>query len=319
MALDGTDWIRLRRPLTDIEKERELKVAQPQDVEPDDHFSVFSMNENFLETTDTHFHSRGVLSWGGLAVVVMGGLIAYGAADNLTVTPEHVDATELAIGRFFMGLFVLGGLVILGIGLWLLSQEMFTWSRRPIRFNRQSAMIYAYRGAPGKEVIAVPWKQAFFFIQEGRDSMTRAFIYSIRCHVLDEAHMIIQTFSIGNPVISAYRDDTDTGRALASRVKAEFEFIRQYMENGPAGLTHSELVPSTVSLRSSMRLWLHDRKALKAEKNSVASIMAVAMVPLAILYGTLNYIGRLTSREPRWPPMVDEDCKSMQGVTSTSE
>ncbi|WP_035570871.1 DUF6708 domain-containing protein [Paraburkholderia graminis] len=309
MALDGTDWVKLKRPLTDAEMARQLKVSQPQNVKPDDHFSVFAVNDVFLETTDASFHSRGVLSWGGLAVVFMGGLIAYGAAQNLAITPEHVGSTELAVGRFFMGFFVLGGLAILLTGLWMLSREMFTWTRRPVRFNRQSRMIYAFRGVGTKNVISVPWDKAFFYVQEGRDSLTRAYTYNIRCHVLDDAHMVAQSFSVGNPVVSMYRNDTEPGQKIAVGIKGEFEYIRQYMEKGLAGLPGPELVPSAVSFGSSMQLWLHSRKALKAEGNALASTIAVMMIPLAFFYGTLNYIGRLTSREPRWPADVDDDCR----------
>jgi len=309
MALDGTNWVKLKRPLTDEEKARQLNVSESQNVTPDDHFSVFDLNDVFLETTDASFHSRGVLSWGGLAVVFMGGLIAYGAAQNLATTPEHVGSTELAVGRFFMGFFVLGGLAIVLTGLWMLSQEMFTWTRRPVRFNRKSRMIYAFRGVGTKKVISVPWDKAFFFVQEGRDSLTRAYTYNIRCHVLDDAHMVTQSFSVGNPVVSMYRSDTEPGQTGAACIKGEFEYIRQYMEKGLSGLPQPELVPSAVSFGSSMQLWLHSRKALRKEGNALASTIAAMMIPLAFFYGTLNYIGRRTSREPRWPADVDDDCR----------
>ncbi|MGF6572555.1 MULTISPECIES: hypothetical protein [Paraburkholderia] len=155
-------WVKLNRPLTNDERMRQLKIDRAASEKPRDDFSVFSMNDIFLESTNAAFQQPGLFSYGFVAVVIAGLLVLTGGIYCLTDTPPNVGSTELAFARLFMGLLTLFGLSVVLAGLWGLQKENFTWRRFPIRFNRHTRMVYAFRGAGSKGVIAVPWEKAFF-------------------------------------------------------------------------------------------------------------------------------------------------------------
>src|SRR5689334_18463970 len=71
MDWDGTVWVKLKRPLTDEEKARQLKVNVAASDTPKDDFNVFFMNDVFLESTNAAFRQRGLLTYGCLGIVVV--------------------------------------------------------------------------------------------------------------------------------------------------------------------------------------------------------------------------------------------------------
>ncbi|WP_074762634.1 hypothetical protein [Paraburkholderia fungorum] len=87
MAWDGMVWVKLNRSLADDEKLRQLKIDTTASEKPRDDFSVFSMNEVFLESTNVAFQQRGMFSYGFLAVVIAGLLVLGGGIYCLTDIP----------------------------------------------------------------------------------------------------------------------------------------------------------------------------------------------------------------------------------------
>ncbi|MFM0078754.1 hypothetical protein P0D72_07670 [Paraburkholderia sediminicola] len=312
MAWDGTAWVKLKRPLTEEENARQLKVDVAASEQPKDDFSVFSMNEVFLESTNSAFQQRGLLTYGCLGIVVVAAFFAWTMLWCLNNPPGNgsIHGATLAIMYGGAVFFLLFALAVLFVGFWGLSQENFTWTRVPVRFNRQTRMVYAFRGAGSRGVISVPWEKAFFFIERRpRDPISRAYVFNIRCHVLNDTGLVIQSFSVGSRVATIDDEKTENGRSIVNGLNCQFEYLRQYMEQGPRALTYPDLVPTKVSLANSLRIWRHDDHAILAERNLFTTLLVVVLSPFIYFTAVLHYIGQRTSRQPAWPPEVERECE----------
>jgi hypothetical protein len=311
MALEGSLWVKLNRPLTDEERQRQLRVDAPASDTPRDNFSVFSMSDVFLESTNSLFGQRGMLTYACLFLIPFGLYILFGQIYDMTHIPDTVarDATLTAV-MVGMGLILVAILGLLGITIWAFLQENFTWTRTPIRFNRQNRMVYAYRGAGAKGVIAVPWDKAFFFVEKRRkDTVSRVTPYLIRCHVLDANSNVVQSFSVGSRVTSFLDESTPTGRDIVKGLSDQFEYIRQYMEKGPTDLPVPDLVPTHVSLANSFKIWTRADRELVREGNPQAHRLIRMFSGFVFITAVLHYIGQLTSRQPAWPSDILRDCE----------
>ena len=311
MAWDGIIRVKLNRPLMEEEVASQLKVSVAASEHPNDNFSVFEKNETFLETANAQFHERGMLTYGGLFAVPLLAYAAFGILDMMLNVPDAVRKS----GNLVAGLIGFGGLelcvlALLMAVLWGLHTELFTWTRLPIRFNRRTRMVHAYRGAGGNGIISVAWDKAFFFIESrGQGFISRTNTYNIRCHVLDERQYVVQSFSVGKSVASLRDELGQQGAQTVSTLANEFEYIRRYMEEGASMLPEPELVPTQVSLRNSMKIWLRTARRVMRSGNPVA-VPVLVLIPFAALTGVLHYIGQLTSRQPAWPEVFSGNANS---------
>lgn len=315
MAWEGRLWVKLRRPLTDEEKSRQLKVDTPASGKAQDDYSIFGMNETWLETMNAAYQQRGMLTYGCIFILAIGVMFVGMMAWALSNPPPNTSGAELVVAMAFVVAFMLFGFGVILVSLWGFRQELFTWTRIPIRFNRQTRMVHAYRGAGAKGVISVPWDKAFFFIeQRPKDPISRSTPYGLRCHVLDDQGRVCQSFSFGRTVYTIDDETTENGRQIVHALNDQFEYIRRYVDGGPSAVPAPELVPTEVSFRNSYRLWQRTNRKLLAEGNAAATALARGLSPFATLTAILHYIGMRTSREPAWPADLDTGRASLAGA-----
>ena len=318
MAWDGIVWVKLRRQLNDEEKARQLRVGAAASTKAQDDFSVFEMNDVYLETTNAAYAQRGALTYGCIFIFAIGVLFVSGMIWAMLNPPPNISGPELVLAMAFVVCFMLFGLGIIFVSLWGFHQENFTWTRIPVRFNRKTRMVHAFRGAGSKGVISVPWDKAFFFIERRqKDPISRGTPYGLRCHVLDDEGCVVQSFSVGRRVYTIDDETTENGRTIVHGLNDQFEFIRRYMEGGPSAVPAPELVPTAISLRNSGDLYFRSDRKLLAEGNAVATLLVWLLKPFIALTVVLHYIGMRTSREPVWPVDVDASPMSLAGTRAT--
>ena len=318
MAWDGIVWVKLRRQLNDEEKARQLRVGAAASTKAQDDFSVFEMNDVYLETTNAAYAQRGALTYGCIFIFAIGVLFVSGMIWAMLNPPPNISGAELVLAMAFVVCFMLFGLGIIFVSLWGFHQENFTWTRIPVRFNRKTRMVHAFRGAGSKGVISVPWDKAFFFIERRqKDPISRGTPYGLRCHVLDDEGCVVQSFSVGRRVYTIDDETTENGRTIVHGLNDQFEFIRRYMEGGPSAVPAPELVPTAISLRNSGDLYFRSDRKLLAEGNAVATLLVWLLKPFIALTVVLHYIGMRTSREPVWPVDVDASPMSLAGTRAT--
>jgi hypothetical protein len=315
MAWEGTYWVKLRRQLTDEEKTRQLRVDRSASTQVKTDYSAFAMNDAWLELTNNAYVQRGILTYGCLMLLPLGIMFVTGMIGAMRNPPPNTHGAELAFAMAFVFSFMLFGCGIVLVSLWGLHQENFTWTRIPIRFNRHTRMVHAFRGAGSKGVISVAWDKAFFFIEKRpKDPISRGTPYGLRCHVLNDQGRVSQSFTFGRRVYTIDDETTENGRSIVHELNDQFEFIRRYMEGGPSAVPAPDLVPTKVSLSNSCKLAFRNDKALLAEGNVVATAVVWLLKPFEILTALLHYVGMRTSREPVWPEGIDANPVSLEKV-----
>lgn len=321
MAFDRFNWIGLKRPLSEDERAQQLPTNRSVSDHPSDSFSVYEMNDTYLETCDSNASQIG---WGVFGFLLMAPLFFYIAIDAISGifnTPQEViDAGTQTFDHILMTCVSAVFLLFCVFPVWMLLQDCFNYRRKPVRFNRKTRMVYAFRHTGPGGVIAIPWDSAFFYLQrQGRNGVSQATPFVIRCLALDGQKIVTNTFSCGRRRVSVYRPGSSQEELVLAAVRENFEYFRRYMEEGPAALPPvMARLPSEVSLSNSLQLWFRGaREATGSGKSFLAGLLSVMVFPLAIM-AVFHYIAQLTSREPVWPADVDADSTARDAATAAS-
>ena len=201
------------RPLTDEERQRQLRRKKRLAVEPSDHLAVVAVNSTYLETLDRYYAEKGWLTLWAIVGLLMTTIMVAVAASGPLMHPGDKGAwlASTAIVVMTLPLFFVGGL--------LLRKEAFGCIHHPIRLNRKTRTVHAFRH--DGTVLSVSWDEVFFCL--GRDIRTYGTAnWDIRGHVLAEnGSTVRETFSFA----STSWDEEEVLR--------HWEFLRRYMEDGP--------------------------------------------------------------------------------------
>jgi hypothetical protein len=83
-----------------------------------------------------------MLTYGCIFIFAMGMMFVWGTAWALTNPPPNTNGAELVAAMAFVVLVMFFGFRIILVSLWGFRQEMFTWTRIPIQFNRQTRTVH---------------------------------------------------------------------------------------------------------------------------------------------------------------------------------
>lgn len=321
MAFDRFTWVSMKRTLSDDERAQQLTTKKSVSDNPTDSFTIYEMNDTFLETCDSESSQIG---WGLFGFLVMGPLLFYMTWDAITGifdTPQAViDAGSQNTDRIMMLCFSAILLLFCIFPLWMLLKDCFNYRRRPVRFNRKTRTVYAFRHNGPGGVVAIPWDDAFFYLQRQRgNGVLRTTPLNIRCLVLDANRKVVNTFSCGKRTVSVYGKGSSQDELVLDTVKSNFEYNRRYMEDGPAALPLvMTRLPADVSFSNSLRVWFHSaRTASAGGQPFMVGLVSVLVFPLFIM-AILHYIAQLTSREPIWPVDVETNSTAQDAATIPS-
>lgn len=109
-----------------------------------------------------------------------------------------------------------------------------------------------------------------------------------------------QSFPVGSRVTILSEESTEIDSSIVATLNDQFEYLRRYMNDGPASLPYPELAPTAVSLTNSYRLVTRTDRKVITEGNGPMTILMWIVRPFALLTVLLHYIGQVTSREPVW-------------------
>jgi hypothetical protein len=279
-------------PVDESERKRRLSVHKSAAEKAEDGHVVFRMNDAILDVCDASYQQLG---WGILAFLIATPGAVYGA--SLMVQFTELGELLWAIWALFAGFCLLGVL-----GLVLLFRDCFGYRHKTVRFNRKNRMVYAFRHNGPGGVIAVPWDKAFFFPhRQPSVSIMGGAPTVMRCYVMaDDGKTIEDTFSFGLRVVNGDDEDGAWGKKVLGAVLANFEFIRQFMEEGPAQLSVERYMPEGPSLKASFNIWFDGFRSVGKIARTLTMVVALPMVLMSIFH----FIAQLTSREPVWPDDV---------------
>jgi len=261
-----------------------LDRVRSQEVAPDPNLSLVAFNSSYIDLVDRRYRQRGMilsaLATAGVPFSIAVGLLGtkLSIERGTFTTAEIVTTVALLLFGFFCAWL-----------LWhlILSKELFTSTYYPIRFNRKTRMVHFHLGNKAG-VATVPWEEGFFHIGRG---MGETFLNDIRCHVMD-GDVVKQTFAIGH-----YYDDERVVRAL-------WEFIRRYMEDGPDA-TGLSLQQRYISL--SMRPSLFNCYFTVMISASTSPFIGWALMPLLAPLILCRWLVLNTCSVPRWPEEIERE------------
>ncbi|EJD6672399.1 hypothetical protein M0K80_RS16275 [Providencia rettgeri] len=246
---------------------------------------VIEMNSHYLEMVDKYYSSKGYLSFITFSFFLLSNIALIG-----TIFISFTRENGVSFDDFFFFAFVF--VLFLPICLWmlfLLKKEWFAWTHYPIRFDRKNQLVHAHRH--DGSVFSARWEDVFF---------TSAAMYGSDCyisgHVLaDDGVTIVDTFCL------------PASHNNIPALKAHWEFVRRYMEEGPEGLTSriSFCLPIAEKKESYRFTFFY----LMTIYNGAPIVLLPFLAPLAFLFSLPRYVAILTSRRPVWSEEIQAQCR----------
>jgi hypothetical protein len=301
-----TGWVlKFKHGTHVLPRERDVQLNQSVRYKSSDNFaSLIRFNSTFIEMVDRRFRQRGMVAT--LLSSIVFGWMVYFWADALrsTLVP---DASGERMWGFFVFVSVLLLATLLFFWKFFLSKEFFTHTHYPIRFNRKTRMVHAYRDERDGGIVSVPWDKAFFHIGQAVGEDTE-FLRDIRCHVVDDNDKILDTFAVGH-----YFDDEH-------KIRTVFEFIRRYMEEGPENVFED---PSAKAAKIAddlvvpqQRIDLSVTPSLRNCFNWVVAAMPerwfearYVLVPLYAPLFLCRWLVFKTCKTPKWPANIEAESR----------
>ena len=210
---------KVNRPLTDEERELQLRQKQRLKVEPSDQLAVIKLNSTYLETVDRYYADKGWLTlWMVVAKAIVLWLIVGMSVITFAPNPEMPEV-PIREALVFLALVYVVSAVLLGFAFFGLKKEALGFTHFPIRLNRKTRTVHVFR--QDGSVLSVPWDRVHFAL--GRGVRMYGFQnWDLRGHVLaEDGVMVKETFAFA---------DTSTDPDILRR---HWEFLRRYMEDGP--------------------------------------------------------------------------------------
>ncbi|AOI88100.1 hypothetical protein NUV26_02940 [Burkholderia pseudomultivorans] len=278
---------RVNRKLTNEERLNRLDQKVRQDIDPFYNISVIKLNSVYLECVDRWFIYRGSATALILIFFVSAVLMLIGPW-LLTSSPHLVPTVSDLVWMLTVALIYAPGCSLL---MWFFLKESFSWTHFPIRFNYRNKKVYVFR-RDGTVLIA-DWNNMFFTLGRCERTVGQQ-NWDIRGHVLDEdGETVRETFALPG----------DTMRV--DQLKHCWEFVRRYMEEGPASVYRDVY-------------WCHDiaerREKYKAGLRYMffslngQPIGQILLSPVFFVASLGRWFAMRTSKIPVWPAEIEAEC-----------
>ncbi|MBU9630318.1 hypothetical protein KTE60_13615 [Burkholderia multivorans] len=278
---------RVNRKLTNEERLNRLDQKVRQDIEPFYNISVIKLNSVYLECVDRWFIYRGSATALILIFFVSAVLMLIGPW-LLTSSPHLVPTVSDLVWMLTVALIYAPGCSLLT---WFFLKESFSWTHFPIRFNYRNKKVYVFR-RDGTVLIA-DWNNMFFTLGRCERTVGQQ-NWDIRGHVLDEdGETVRETFALPG----------DTMRV--DQLKHCWEFVRRYMEEGPASVYRDVY-------------WCHDiaerREKYKAGLRYMffslngQPVGQILLSPVFFVASLGRWFAMRTSKIPVWPAEIEAEC-----------
>ena len=279
---------KLNRPLTEDERKGQLYPKQSVSDEPLDWMSVINLNNTYLELVDRWYAIKGFAFWmGAVFAIPFAGIVV-----AIIIWAIEKNDLETWIGSSVFSVLLL---LFVWVGVWLIRHDAFRQTHYPIRLNRKTRQVYAYR--PDGTIIQESWDNLFICaITTGSSPMTST--EDIRAHVLaEDGETVTDTFTLGYPFLG--------GREGLLQL---WEYIRRYMEE-PGGVAKNynltEVCPPIDGRREGLAFGLVATFAPAAKWPFKGQLLFSWMLAITTLG---RWFAMYTCKVPRWPEEVEAAC-----------
>ncbi len=286
---------KVNRPLHDEEREQHLqqkaRVDDFDETVPHYQLSVIQLNSTFVEVTDRNYPVRGI---GTLLTMFGMGLIG-GAYLLMSATIlDHLgalDGNQYSDAIFALALISLVGVPFLAASLYLFLREAFCYTHFPMRLNRKSRKVYVWRR--DGTVLSVPWDAVFFCLRSYNDWGGKT--WDILGHVLEaDKNTVKESFAFSSYASSEAID-----------LRQHWEYFRRYMEDGPE--QPCRMLLDCLPIAKRRETWWESFMRLLLNMNGWA-ILQILFLPFWFIVSLGRWIAMHTSKIPRWPDWVEQEC-----------
>ncbi len=286
---------KLNRPLNDEDIKNQLRqdfsgMGMPGSIALDD-ATVIKMNSTYLEVVDKYYIDRGMLESLTTIMLLSFLFMSIGVLFSLLFNSVHVPNS---FSRIIGGGFII--FVGLCMAVWLssfLRKSWFTWTHYPVRFNRKTKMVHIFK--VGGEIISVPWKDIYF--TRGRAAPGASAEWSIDGHILAEDGITVtDTFSLGfsNP---------------RRELTKNWAFVRSYMEVDDCLPELADIVALCPPIAERRESYIFGLQYMMRVESRMEWLFTLVLFPLTLLGSFARFIAMRTSKIPRWPEEIEQECR----------
>ncbi len=285
----------VNRAIQEEEREHVLKVNE-QSLEFDEdtpHYqlSVIQINSTFVEITDRDYPVRGIFTT--MAILTIIGM-SWLMAATFWLEFNRWETIDEANRQGAIGLLAFVAIVsalFIAFSLYAFFRESFSFTHRPIRLNRKTRKVYGLRR--NGTVWSVDWDKVYFFIRCYQKTGTR--MWDIVGHILDDDRSTIkESFALSSYTSSDAID-----------LRLHWEYFRRYMENGPE--QPYRMLKICLPLANRRETWWEGFMRLTLLMHG-SILMQVLMTPFNLPASLGRLIAMRTSKIPRWPDWVEQEC-----------
>jgi hypothetical protein len=291
------------RPISDQEIGYKLNQKARLNIVPRYQLCVVEMNSTYLESVDKWFGWKGFLTLLAAAILfIFAGLL--GGNLLVDIISYVMSSGELDSDTKFYLWNDIGMLVVLALppcmlAIWLLRKDSFAFTHYPMRFNRLTRMVHVFR--PDGTVLSVPWGEILFTLGH----MSFWDDWEVRGHILEPDQKTVKESFALSYVGSMSKEDRKSAGTQPSPndyVRAHWEFIRRYMEEGPH--TVSEQVQFCMPVNRHHETVRGSFERAFANIAGAPFVIYCAMFPFLVVLGMCRIFAMRTSKIPKWPAEV---------------
>ncbi|OXJ26224.1 hypothetical protein CFB82_34130 [Burkholderia sp. HI2714] len=250
---------------------------------------VVARNESYMEMADGNYMRRG---FGGMVYTLMllpVLIISYAALIDVILNFKAIDNLAAAVPAALFACTI-GTPVVLLIGYhW--KQDMWDYTYKPIRLVRSTRKVHVFQHNGPDGVWSLDWDKLVFCLKKG------GLNWGVLGYLPDANGQVTHAFYMG-----AVMPVHPKGIGPDEPLLAHWEYIRRYMEAGPASVPVPDLLLPIENRREPFlygvhRLW------------QMFGPFAILFAPLTTLAGLFRWLAMRMSRLPRWPADVVAQCE----------
>jgi hypothetical protein len=292
---------RVNRELTSDERSAQLKQKKKQSDDPHYELSLIRINSTFVESVDQFYWHRGFIAMCGAVF----GLLPLAMGINLLISYIGQGKSPPSAAVLFM--------VLSTAGFWLFLTDAFTHTHYPIRFNRKNREVYFWQ-REGFSISASGFFSLPIFLWSRKAKVVKAawdeIFFTIVC--VNEVHG--DSVVMGH-VLAADKKTVITSFSLAHNgfktqseiFKSHFEYFRRYMEDGPVIHVKGEPLVCLPPLDQQRESWFFGWNRVNAMANGLPVVQFI-LQPIFFPWSLFRWIVMHTSKIPKWPEWVQQEC-----------
>lgn len=294
----------VNRTLDEQEYIYRLKHDKHLNLTPRHQLCVIKMNSTYMEVVDKWYGWRGaVTTITSLVLIVVGAVFGWPGLEFILKGAGLRESTLDSEVAMLNGLAMLSiALVFVSGVFWIMRKELFAYTHYPIRFNRKNRTVYVVR--TDGNIISHPWDDLFFTLV----NIPVSSLWEIRAHMLDKnGQTVKETFALSySGTLGAPEAGVAQTPGSDDFVRAHWEFIRRYMEEGPEEISKEVQFCMPIDRkRESVRLGF---ERIFANFAGAPILLYLMVFPFCILVSMFRIAAMRTSKIPQWPCEVDASC-----------